>query len=118
MEDHECVNTLHKGHAGDHSNFCDFTHGDKIASKMADCETIWFSSPEFTKRVNVGYNLNLIHKAIVIRRRRGLRPIVAPAGSTLSTDSHAGHQVPFKGPGHRSTHLQHHVCWVHYCNTV
>ena len=93
-EDHERVNTHHKGYAGDHSNFCDFTHEDKIASKMADCETIWFTSPEFTKRVNMGYKfLNLIHKAIAIRRRRGLRPIVAPAGSTLSTDSHAGHQV-------------------------
>ena len=57
-EDHECVNTLHKVHAGDLSNFCDFTHGDKMATKMAtkmaDCETIWFTSLEFTKRVNVG----------------------------------------------------------------
>ena len=23
-----------------------------------------------------------------------------------------------KGPGHRSTRLQHHVPWMHYCNTV
>ena len=45
---HEHINAHHKGHAGDHSNFCDITHEDKIASKMADCETIWFTSPEFT----------------------------------------------------------------------
>ena len=27
-------------------------------------------------------------------------------------------QVPLKGPGHKPTHLQHHVRWMHYCNTV
>ena len=40
---HERVNTHHKGHAGDISNFCDFTHGDKMATKLAEYETVLFS---------------------------------------------------------------------------
>ena len=43
------IPTVHKVHAGDHSHLCDFTHGDKIASKMADCETLRFTSLSLPK---------------------------------------------------------------------